>query len=107
MDRLVVSERLWLGVQGLKHLILQPWHRSRTSFLRGMLSRPAGHAEYVVALFARQVQAGEFADDGVSAHADVIGDLAAGQPGFKAAFQEFEAFGSPGGLVGEHVDVPN
>src|SRR5450759_2220356 len=103
VDRLVVGRRLRLGVQRLEHLILEPWHRSRAASLRGLLSR---RASCIAAFFARQIEAGEFADDGVAAYPDVAGNFAAGQPGCKAAFQEFDAFGVPGGFVGAHVDGP-
>src|SRR6202022_1671066 len=78
-------------------------HRSRAVSILGIRSR---RASSIAAFFARQIEAGEFADDGVAAHPDVVGNFAAGQPGFKAAFQEFDAFGSPGAFVGEHVDGP-
>src|ERR1035437_2814957 len=85
VDRLVVGRRLRLGVQRLEHLILEPWHRSRAASLRDLLSR---RASCIAAFFARQIEAGEFADDGVAAHPDVAGNFAAGQPGCKTAFQE-------------------
>src|ERR1019366_8558543 len=103
VDRLVVGRRLRLGVQRLEHLILEPWHRSRAASLRDLLSR---RASCIAAFFARQIEAGEFADDGVAAHPDVAGNFAAGQPGCKTASQEFDAFGGPGGFVGGHVDGP-
>src|SRR5207249_5104388 len=56
--------------------------------------------------FARQIEARELADHGIAADPDFAGNLAAGQPGFKAGFQEFEAFGSPGACVGGHGDGP-
>src|SRR5260370_32362401 len=104
MDRFV-DRRLRLAIHCLEHLILQPWHRSwprsRAAFPRSILSR---RASCIAIFFSRQVETGEFADDGVAAHPDVVGDLAAGQPGFKAVFQAFDAFGSPGGFG--HVDGP-
>src|SRR4030081_3439030 len=84
VDRLVVGRRLRLGVQRQKHLTVEPWQRSRAASLRGSL---LGRAVCIAAFFARQVEAGEFADDGVAAHPDVARYFAAGQPGFEAAFQ--------------------
>ena len=54
-----------------------------------------------------QVEARELADDGVAADADVGGDLAAGKAGVETAFQEFDAFGSPGRLFGRRLAVPD
>ena len=99
VDRLVV--RLRLAVECLEHLILESWPRFRALSLRGTL--PSRGSCLAV---TRQIQAGELADHGIAAHPDFAGNLAAGQPGFKAAFQEFEAFGSPGAFVGGHVDGP-
>ena len=104
LDRLFVGRRQRFGVQRLQQLVLQPWHRPRAVTLGGsILSR---RAPCLVALSARQVEPRELADDGVAAHPDVVGNFAARQPGFKAQFQQFDAFGSPGGFVGEHVDGP-
>jgi hypothetical protein len=103
VDRRVVGHGLRLPVQCLEHLILQPWHRFRAAFLRGTVSR---RASCIAAAFARQVEAGEFTDDGVAAHPDLAGNVAARQPGCKAALQEFEAFVGPGAFVGRHVDGP-
>src|SRR6266567_8305914 len=101
VDRLVVRRRLRLVVQCLEYLMLEPCSRSRAGLLRGAFSR---RAPYLAV--ARQIEAGEFADDRIAAHPDVVGNLAAGQPGLKAGFQEFEAFGSPGGCVGGHGAGP-
>src|SRR5712671_862199 len=101
VDRLVVCRRLRLAIQCLEHLILDPWPRFRALSLRGTLSRRGSYLAV-----ARQIEAGEFADHGIAAHPDVVGNLAAGQPGFKTVFQEFEAFGGPGAFVGGHVDGP-
>src|SRR5882762_7357334 len=103
VDRLLVGRRLRLGVQRQKHLTVEPWQRSRAASLLGSLSR---RALCIAAFFARQVEAGELADDGVAAHPDVARYFAAGQPGFEAALQEFDPFGSPGGFIGQHVDGP-
>jgi hypothetical protein len=59
-------------------------------------------AARIAAFFARQIEAVEFADDGVAAQPEVVGNFAAGQPGFKAVLQEFDAFVSPGRCVGGH-----
>src|SRR5438876_10579242 len=99
VDRLVV--RLLPAVQCLQHLILLPRHRISSLSLCGFLSR---RAPYLAV--ARQIEAGEFADHGIAADPGFAGNLAAGQPGFKADFQEFEAFGSPGAFVGGHDDGP-
>ena len=104
VDRRVVGCGLRLAVQRLQHPVLQPRHRSRAASLGGILSR---RASCIGACFARQIETGEFADNGVAADPDVTGDFAAGQPGFKTVFQEFNAFDSPGGLVGEHVGSPS
>src|SRR5439155_10871607 len=101
VDRLVVRRRLRLAIQCLEHLILESWPRFRALSLRGTLSRRGSYLAV-----ARQIEAGELADHGIAAHTDVVGNLAAGQSGFKADFQEFEAFGSPGAFVGGHVDGP-
>src|SRR5437868_4194319 len=101
LDRPFVGRRLHLAVQCLEHLILQPWYRSRTLSLCVPLSRRASFLAV-----ARQIEAGELADHGIAAHPDFAGNLAAGQAGFKAAFQEFQAFGSPGAFVGGHGDGP-
>src|SRR6266567_4696574 len=103
VDRLVVGRRLRLAVQCLEYLMLEPCSRSRAGLLRGAFSR---RASCITVFFARQIEAREFADHGIAAHPDVVGNLAAGQPCFKAGFQEFEAFGSPGGCVGGHGDGP-
>src|SRR5229473_2680948 len=103
VDRLVVRRRLRLAVQCLEHLILEPWHRFRALSLRGSLSR---RAPCIADFVARQIEAGEFADDGIAAHPDIVGNLAAGQACFKAILQEFEAFGRPGAFVGGHADGP-
>src|SRR6266566_5562117 len=100
VDRLV-RRRLRLAVQCLEYLMLEPCSRSRAGLLRSAFSR---RAPYLAV--ARQIEAGEFADHGIAAHPDVVGNLAAGQPCFKAVFQEFEAFGSPGGFVGGHSAAP-
>src|SRR5712692_10315360 len=100
--RLVVRRGLRLAVQFLEHL-MEPWRRPRALSLRGTLSR---RALWIAGFLARQIEAGELAYDGIAAHSDVVGNLAARQPGFKAVFQEFEAFGSPGAFVGGHVDGP-
>src|SRR5436190_360698 len=101
VDRLVVRRRLRLAVQCPEHLILESWPRFRALSLRGTL--PSRGSFLAV---ARQIEAGELADHGIAAHPDFTGNLAAGQPGFKAAFQEFQAFGSPGAFVGGHGDGP-
>src|SRR5258707_923414 len=100
VDRLVLR-RLRLAVQCLEHLILESWPRFRTLSLRGTLSRRGSYLAV-----ASQIEAGEFRDHGIAAHPDVVGNLAAGQSRFKAAFQEFETFGGPGAFVGGHVDGP-
>src|SRR3984893_412626 len=102
LDRFVVGRRPWLAVQCLEHLILQPWtpwHGFRANSLGGILSR----ASRLAASLPRQIEAVELADDGVAAYPDLVGDLTAGPPGFKAAFQAFKAFFGPGGCVGGHV----
>src|SRR5436190_17312373 len=101
VDRLVVGRRLRLAVQCLEHLILEPWPRFGALSLCVPLSRRASFLAV-----ARQIEARELADHGIAAHPDFAGNLAAGQPGFKAALQEFEAFGSPGAFVDGHVDGP-
>src|SRR6266581_3907130 len=101
VDRLVVRRRLRLAVQCLEHLILEPRPRFRSLSFGGTLSSRAS-----CLAVARQIEAREFADHGIAAHPDFAGNLAAGQPGFKAVFQEFEAFGSPGAFVDGHVDGP-
>src|SRR6266404_5710612 len=101
VDRLVVRRRLRLAIQCPEHLILESWPRFRALSLRGTL--PSRGPCLAV---ARQIEAGELADDGIAAHPDFAGDLAAGQPGFKAVLQEFQAFGSPGAFVGGHGDGP-
>src|SRR4051794_28296138 len=101
VDRLVIRRRLRLAIQCLEHLILHPWPRFRARLLRGTLSRRGAYLAV-----ARQVEAREVADHGVAGHPDVAGNLAAGQTGLKAVFQELEAFGGPGGCVGGHGDGP-
>ena len=78
VDRLVIGIRPRLAAQFQSE-------RSRAVSLRGIRSR---NASCIAAFFARQIEAGEFADDGVAAHPDVVGNFAAGQPGFKAAFRK-------------------
>jgi len=57
-------------------------------------------------VLARQIEAGKLADDRIAGDADVGGDFPAGEPGLKAAFQQFDAFRSPGGFGGKHDDGP-
>src|SRR5277367_2806711 len=111
VDRFVVKARLRLGVGILQHLILQPRRRFQANSLGEAPGQSSGgalarRAPFIGAVFAGQIEARELANDGVAADADVGGDLAAGEPGLKPVFQEFDAFGSPGGLEGGHVDGP-
>src|SRR2546430_2986768 len=101
VERAVGGRRLRLAVQCLEHLMLEPWPRFGALSLCVPLSRRASFLAV-----ARQIEAGELADHGIAAHPNFAGDLAAGQPGFEAVFQEFQAFGSPGGCVGGHGDDP-
>src|ERR1700730_2076165 len=102
-DRLVVRRRPPLGVYGLEHPILQPRYRSPRTSLRGISGRRAWR---IAVFFAGQIEAREFADDGVAADPDIVGNFPAGQPLGKTAFQEVEAFVGPGGFFGGHVDGP-
>jgi hypothetical protein len=79
-----------------QHLILLPGSGFRGALLFGR-ARPGDE------LAARQAEAGEFANHGVAADADMDGDLAAREAGIKMAFQEFDAFGGPGRSNGKHV----
>src|SRR6478609_6164406 len=101
MDRLIVGRRLRRAIQCLEHLVLDPWPRFRALSLRGTLSRRGSYLAV-----AGQIETREFADHGIAAHPDLVGNLAAGQSGLEAALQEFEAFGSPGGFVGGHGGGP-
>src|ERR1700722_16634936 len=94
-----VVDRLVVG-RSLEQPVLKPWRPSRAGSVRGVRSRGASG---IAGFFAGQIETGELADHGVAAHSDVVGDFAAGQPGRKVDFQEFDAFGGPGGFVGEHV----
>jgi len=102
-DRLVIGRRPWLAIQCLEHLILQPWtpwHRFPAAFPHRILLCGVSR---LAASLARGVKAVELADDGVAAHPDFVGDLTAGEPGFKAAFQAFETFFGPGRCVSGHL----
>ena len=84
-----------------EHCVLLPWvcREPPPALNSPLATTPAASA-------ACEVQAGEFADDGVAADADVGGDLTAGEAGFKMALQELDAFVGPGWTDGRHVDGP-
>jgi hypothetical protein len=77
-DRLVVGRGLWLGAEREEDPLLESWrpsgHGRPARSSRGVISRMASRPD---AFSTRQIEAGEFADHGVAAYADVGGNFAA------------------------------
>jgi len=101
----MLAAQFWFGrehrTQGPQKLTLACAPRTR-----GLRVRCPSGQSLADAVLARQIETGELADHGVAADADVGGDLPAREPGLKAAFQELDTFGSPGGFSGKHDDGP-
>src|SRR5262245_26761101 len=86
-DRFLLDRRRRLGPQRRQNVMLG--HEPQRHLAP---RRPRPHG---LALESRQLQAVELADDGVAAHADLVGDLAARQAGGKATPQLLDTLDSP------------
>jgi len=92
VDRLVLDHRLRFRGERLQQDLPQLMRAARRPLYTRLFLLAGAHD----ALVAGQVKAGDLADHGVAADADLVGDLAAGEAGGKMEFQGLDAIVGPG-----------